>query len=61
MLSERAVTLHGIGETVKVTADGVQLPAATPATATAIPYFQWDNRDGHAMRVWIPRADAGPL
>jgi len=39
----------------------VHLPAATPATATAIPYFQWDNRDGHAMRVWIPRADAEPL
>jgi uncharacterized protein len=23
---------------------------------TAIPYFQWDNRDGRAMRVWIPVA-----
>lgn len=22
--------------------------------ATAIPYFQWDNRDGQAMRVWVP-------
>ncbi len=61
VLSERTVTVHGIGETVKVTADGVHLPAATPTTATAIPYFQWDNRDGHAMRVWIPRADAEPL
>ena len=29
--------------------------AGTPATAVAIPYFQWDNRDGRAMRVWIPR------
>ena len=28
--------------------------AAGPATATAIPYFQWDNRDGRAMRVWMP-------
>jgi uncharacterized protein len=26
-----------------------------PATAVAIPYFQWDNRDGRAMRVWMPR------
>ena len=24
-------------------------------TAIAIPYFQWDNRDGGPMRVWIPR------
>jgi DUF1680 family protein len=28
------------------------------AAAIAIPYFQWDNRDGRAMRIWIPRADA---
>ena len=28
--------------------------ARTPATAVAIPYFQWDNRDGAAMRVWMP-------
>jgi len=44
--------------------DGVRLPPpprATPRTSIAviaIPYFQWDNRDGRAMRVWIPRADA---
>ena len=25
--------------------------------ATAVPYFQWDNRDGRAMRVWLPAAD----
>lgn len=25
-----------------------------PATAVAIPYFQWDNRDGRAMRIWMP-------
>ncbi len=25
-----------------------------PVTAVAIPYFQWDNRDGQAMRVWMP-------
>jgi hypothetical protein len=23
---------------------------------TAIPYFQWDNRDGRPMKVWIPAA-----
>jgi len=28
--------------------------AGDPVTATAIPYFQWDNRDGRAMRVWMP-------
>ncbi len=39
-------------------------PAANPAgdqvTATAIPYFQWDNRDGQAMRVWLPLAQPTP-
>jgi uncharacterized protein len=30
--------------------------AGAPATAVAIPYFQWDNRDGRAMRIWMPRA-----
>jgi hypothetical protein len=31
-------------------------PAGDQITATAIPYFQWDNRDGQAMRVWLPLA-----
>jgi uncharacterized protein len=31
--------------------------AGIPVPAIAIPYFQWDNRDGRAMRVWMPRAD----
>jgi uncharacterized protein len=61
-LSAREVTLPGVGRTVQVTADALHIPAATdtvPAagtlvTASAIPYFQWDNRDGHAMRVWMP-------
>jgi hypothetical protein len=39
-------------------------PAANPAgdqvIATAIPYFQWDNRDGRAMRVWLPLAQPDP-
>jgi hypothetical protein len=39
-------------------------PAANPAgdqvVATAIPYFQWDNRDGRAMRVWLPLAPPTP-
>ena len=42
----------------------LSVPAASPAdaagafpvTAIAIPYFQWDNRDGRGMRVWMPRA-----
>ncbi|GAB2964572.1 glycoside hydrolase family 127 protein [Streptomyces pseudoechinosporeus] len=25
-----------------------------PTTATAVPYFQWDNRGDGAMRVWMP-------
>jgi DUF1680 family protein len=25
-----------------------------PAKAVAVPYFQWDNRDGRAMRIWMP-------
>jgi DUF1680 family protein len=32
-------------------------PAGDPITVTAIPYFQWDNRDGAPMRVWMPLAD----
>jgi len=28
--------------------------ADRPAAAVAVPYFQWDNRDGKAMRVWMP-------
>ena len=27
--------------------------------AVAIPYFQWDNRDGQAMRVWMPFSQPG--
>ena len=61
VLGERPVTLPGIGQTIEVTAGGVHLPAAAPATAIAIPYFQWDNRDGRAMRIWIPSADAAEL
>lgn len=33
---------------------------AKAATAVAIPYFQWDNRDGRAMRVWLPLHTAPP-
>jgi uncharacterized protein len=39
-------------------------PAAPPAgdqvIATAIPYFQWDNRDGRTMRVWLPLVQPAP-
>jgi len=34
---------------------GEQAPRG-PAAITAIPYFQWDNRDGGPMRVWMPVA-----
>jgi uncharacterized protein len=34
--------------------------AGDPVAATAIPYFHWDNRDGRAMRVWMPSRPAGP-
>jgi DUF1680 family protein len=35
-------------------------PAGGRATVTAIPYFQWDNRDGRAMRVWMPVTRPAP-
>ena len=53
VLGERPVTLDGIGQTIEITAEGQLLPADTPVTAIAIPYFQWDNRDGRPMRVWM--------
>jgi DUF1680 family protein len=33
--------------------------SSAAAMAVAIPYFQWDNRDGGAMRVWMPRGRPG--
>ena len=66
VLGERPVTLDGIGQTIEVTArarlpaawpgapPGAAPPGKTPVTAIAIPYFQWDNRDGRPMRVWMP-------
>jgi DUF1680 family protein len=38
-----------------ISAPGMAVTRGTPVTAIAIPYFQWDNRDGRAMRVWMPR------
>ena len=29
-------------------------------TATALPYFQWDNRDGRRMQVWTPAPSPRP-
>lgn len=60
--------LPGVGPTVLIEADAHVIhqpygglpygarpqPARTPITATAVPYHQWDNRDGGAMRVWLP-------
>jgi uncharacterized protein len=69
-LTDRTSDLPGIGPTVVIASDAVHLPpvaaaglpylpqqdptAGSPTTAVAIPYFQWDNRDGDAMRVWMP-------
>jgi DUF1680 family protein len=69
-LRDREVTLPGVGATILVEASAAALPPVTgaelpyggapgeqapsPATVTAIPYFQWDNRDGGPMRVWLP-------
>jgi len=36
-----------------------QSTAGESAVAVAIPYFQWDNRDGQAMRVWMPLGRPG--
>jgi uncharacterized protein len=61
-LRDTAAVVPGVGDTVLIEADAVHLPGAAgaagpdPVTVTAIPYFQWDNRDGRAMRVWIPLA-----
>ncbi|WP_431924305.1 glycoside hydrolase family 127 protein [Nonomuraea jabiensis] len=62
--------LPGAGRTVLIETDAVAvdqprdglpyttkpLATSTSVTATAVPYFQWDNRDGGPMRVWIPLA-----
>ncbi|MGH3272154.1 MAG: glycoside hydrolase family 127 protein [Trebonia sp.] len=48
-LTQRQLTIEGIGRTVQVTA-----AAAHGVSAVAIPYFQWDNRGPGAMRVWVP-------
>jgi len=50
VLGERPVALDGVGQTIEITV------TAGPRTAIAIPYFQWDNRDGGPMRVWMPRS-----
>ncbi|MBB5867308.1 DUF1680 family protein [Allocatelliglobosispora scoriae] len=65
--------LPGVGRTVLIEADARAIhqpsgglpygdhppPASTAVTATAVPYFQWDNRDGGAMRVWLPHPFEG--
>jgi DUF1680 family protein len=40
--------------------DPVEQAPRGRAAITAIPYFQWDNRDGGPMRVWMPVADPTP-
>ena len=70
-LRDTVAAVPGVGETVLIEADAAHLADAAdaanaadaagaagpdPVVVTAIPYFQWDNRDGRAMRVWIPVA-----
>jgi uncharacterized protein len=73
-LSERPEVLPGVGPTVLVEASAAGLAAPGPGglpyrarpdgapagsvAAVALPYFQWDNRDGGAMRVWLPQRPA---
>ena len=74
-LTEREARLPGVGPTVIIEAAAVRLPSVSrgglpysplpdergggPVTAVAVPYFQWDNRDGQAMRVWMPLSRSG--
>jgi hypothetical protein len=67
---EELTSRPGLGDTVAVTLPALHLPpaaglpyapepdtsaaAGAPASAVAVPYFQWDNRDGGPMRVWLP-------
>lgn len=67
--------LPGLGRTISIAVDAQELldgePAGLPylpapqewptrpARATAIPYFQWANRDRRAMRVWMPTTSEG--
>jgi DUF1680 family protein len=60
-LGEREATIDGPGRTIQVSVAARHLPPGSQAPvprvhATAIPYFQWDNRGPGAMRVWIPGA-----
>jgi len=73
-LAERPDVLPGVGPTVLVEASAAEAaapragglpyrerpdePAAVSVAAAALPYFQWDNRDGRPMRVWVPRGPA---
>jgi DUF1680 family protein len=73
-LGERPDVLPGVGPTVLVEASAAEAaaprsgglpyrerpdePAAVSVAAVALPYFQWDNRDGRPMRVWVPRGPA---
>jgi hypothetical protein len=55
-LREAAVMLPGVGDTIVVSTGAVPSgdTGGGQVTASALPYFQWDNRDGRPMRVWVP-------
>lgn len=72
VLADLPLKLPAVGLTVQVTTPALHLrdttspvtrarePEAEPVTIAAIPYFQWDNRDGRAMRVWMPLRETLP-
>ena len=51
---------HAAPDTAPASGTQASGAQASGAQATAIPYFQWDNRDGHPMQVWIPTAGPSP-
>ena len=54
-VTAEAVSLPPAGDNgLPYTEATAETAAGEQVTATAIPYFQWDNRDGRAMRVWMP-------
>jgi uncharacterized protein len=61
-MGESPVALDSVGRSIQIRVAALRFPpdggsaaaAATSTVAVGIPYFQWDNRDGGAMRIWMP-------